>query len=263
MVQLNWFMSFKSQRGYTPLNCPNFYLLTRTFCRCHNDLSGVGSFFIFPRLSCNFQYAELTSMVSSKISSYKFLLSVLSVCLWLELILSVVVLYQGPLSAHQERRSDFCSLYLFFSLCAVPPTPGLASNHKMFTSVFKCWDWRRRRRWWWWWRCCVEAERRKWERQSCVITGETETRLAALRAPWPAVSDLACPPTLPRPAATNHHQHWPGHTGSQTPLLTTSLLHSHWFRIIQAWLSLVEIRVLLHQLSYAIKNQLKAPKAPY
>ena len=42
--------------------------------------------------------------------------------------------------------------------------------------------------------------------------------------------------------------------------LHPSVVHSHWSRIIEALLSLVEIMVLLHQLSYAIKNQLKACK---
>lgn len=37
------------------------------------------------------------------------------------------MLYQGPLSAQQERRSDFWSVYLFFCLYAVP---GLASTYK-------------------------------------------------------------------------------------------------------------------------------------
>ena len=37
----------------------------------------------------------------------------------------------------------------------------------------------------------------------------------------------------------------------------TSLVHSHWSRNVEAWLSLVErIIVLQRQLSYAIKNQL-------
>ena len=38
-----------------------------------------------------------------------------------------------------------------------------------------------------------------------------------------------------------------------------SLLEIHWDTVL--WL--VEIMVLLRQLSYAMKNQLKAPKAPY
>ena len=46
-------------------------------------------------------------------------------------------------------------------------------------------------------------------------------------------------------------------------LVQTSLVHSHWSRNVEAWLSLVErIIVLLRQLCYAIKNQL-ASKAPY
>ena len=43
-----------------------------------------------------------------------------------------------------------------------------------------------------------------------------------------------------------------------------SLVHSHWSRNVEAWLSLVEsFIVLLCQLSYAIKNQLVAFKSPY
>ena len=41
-----------------------------------------------------------------------------------------------------------------------------------------------------------------------------------------------------------------------------SVVHSHWSRVIEALLLLVDIIVLLRQLSYAIKTQLKAPKAP-
>ena len=41
------------------------------------------------------------------------------------------------------------------------------------------------------------------------------------------------------------------------------MVHSHWSRNVEAWLSLVErFIVLLRQLSYAIKNQLVASKAP-
>ena len=47
-------------------------------------------------------------------------------------------------------------------------------------------------------------------------------------------------------------------------ILNISVLHSHWSRNVEARLSLVErIIVLLRQLSYAIKNQLVASKAPY
>ena len=43
-----------------------------------------------------------------------------------------------------------------------------------------------------------------------------------------------------------------------------SLVHSHWSRNVEACLSLVEsFIVLLRQLSYTIKNQLVASKAPY
>ena len=46
--------------------------------------------------------------------------------------------------------------------------------------------------------------------------------------------------------------------------VNTSLVHSHWSRNVEAWLSLVEsFIVMLRQLSYAIKNQLVASKAPY
>ena len=42
-----------------------------------------------------------------------------------------------------------------------------------------------------------------------------------------------------------------------------SVIHSHWSRNVQAWISLVEsFIVLLHQLSYAIKKQLGHPKPP-
>ena len=42
-----------------------------------------------------------------------------------------------------------------------------------------------------------------------------------------------------------------------------SVLHSHWSRNVEAWLSLVErFIVMLRQLSYAIKNQLGHPKPP-
>ena len=46
-------------------------------------------------------------------------------------------------------------------------------------------------------------------------------------------------------------------------LLVSSLVHSHWSRNVEARLSLVERCWLLRQLSYAIKNQLVASKAPY
>ena len=40
-----------------------------------------------------------------------------------------------------------------------------------------------------------------------------------------------------------------------------SVLHSHWSRSDEAWISLVErITVLLRQQSYAVKNQLGHPK---
>jgi len=48
---------------------------------------------------------------------------------------------------------------------------------------------------------------------------------------------------------------------SQRSPLHTRVVHSHWSRIIQALLSLVDIMVLLCQLSYAIKAQLKAANA--
>ena len=45
--------------------------------------------------------------------------------------------------------------------------------------------------------------------------------------------------------------------------INISLVHSHWSRNVETWLSLVErIIVLLRQLSYAIKNQLGHPKPP-
>ena len=45
--------------------------------------------------------------------------------------------------------------------------------------------------------------------------------------------------------------------------ISTSVLHSHWSRNVEARLSLVErFIVLLRQLSYAIKNQLGHPKPP-
>ena len=58
----------------------------------------------------------------------------------------------------------------------------------------------------------------------------------------------------------------PGDTLGLTPLTgvsphLTSVVHSHWYRSLEALLSLVEIMVLLRQLSYAIKTQLKLPKA--
>ena len=43
-----------------------------------------------------------------------------------------------------------------------------------------------------------------------------------------------------------------------------SVLHSHWSRIVESWLSLVKsFIVMLRQLSYAINNQLDASKVPY
>ena len=54
------------------------------------------------------------------------------------------------------------------------------------------------------------------------------------------------------------------HVGTALQYNDISLLHSHWSRNVEARLSLVKSFImLLCQLSYAIKNQLKAPKAPY
>ena len=95
----------------------------------------------------------------------------------------------GPLSALLERRSDFWSVYLFFCLYAVLPAPGLASPHKMITSVFKCWDWD-------WPRGVLEvvvrAERRKccWKcyhwRHRCQTGGSPQPSGPLTPQPWPA-----------------------------------------------------------------------------
>ena len=62
---------------------------------------------------------------------------------------------------------------------------------------------------------------------------------------------------------------WPRMTCQTENLIDISpgrsgrLVHSHWSRSLETVLWLVDIMVLLHKLSYAIKTQVKAPKAPF
>ena len=89
---------------------------------------------------------------------------------------------------------------------------------------------------------------------SPIARGELSDEYSSLseqeRTDWP----------LFYPAVISHHLIT---SLTQSHSLHSSLVHSHWSRNVEAWLSLVEsFRVLLCQLSYAIKNPLVASKAP-
>ena len=122
------------------------------------------------------------------------------------------MLYLGPLLCQLNRREDQISgLYICSSVCMLSVQPQVWLQLTKCPLQFSN----------------IETEKTKLgggggggggvgvvlrlrggsvERDS-VITGETESRLAAVRAPWSAVSDLPCPPRLARPAATNHQHH--------------------------------------------------------
>ena len=89
--------------------------------------------------------------------------------------------------------------------------------------------------------------------------------------PWRSCSKSECRQSWGQPHISVRRGRNSWHCRPGPDLLDTagrtdqsSVLHSHWSRNVEAWLSLVErIIVLLRQLSYAIKNQLVASKAPY
>ena len=86
--------------------------------------------------------------------------------------------------------------------------------------------------------------------------GSLQQPQAVVESPAETNNSLVKAVKATRPTCDNSSQ--------QVTSLLTSVLHSHWLRNVEARLSLVErIIVMLRQLSYAIKNQLVASKAPY
>ena len=145
--------------------------------------------------------------------------SILPVCLWLEWILIVVCWSTVHSQESQERRSDFLllvRLYLLLCLYSVRPTPGLSPSQakcslqlsNVETQETKAGAGGRSCR------CCIEAERGSGERsERRVITGETETWLAAGSVHWPAVSDWSparqhCPDSRYQPSTWLTRSDW-------------------------------------------------------